>query len=631
MLRARLPAVALSVLATLALLAAAVPVASAVSPAPAKKAKGLTALIVKQAHNPVLRALRSNHALKTDRTSGPPGSVSKPSRYSLLIVDGDNLGAKALAKRKELRRFSASGRWILAFDVRRPHFVKAIGRNTGFSARTGDNGASRAFLYRRIMRHGTPLVQMIDARKLVPTGTAKLSSKRRGLLMKREAARVAALVQKTVSAGADGSALAGASAQDEGRPAELLDTEYQFTATGSAVPPPGRWGAGSANSVVTVVPPPGSQTITWAITHTFDVYLDNDPHHPQGNEQIVTYSLDGEVTPKTAGQSFFQMYNPFDVAGSTNLERAWWTGSVGATVTPSVDDGTLHFAASEPQTPNSVTDYETGQEFKVGVSGSEKGAEISASYKVENKTTRTIPDWGVENQGAGNVMRWNFSSRGPCDARPGSYNDSGCFDVGAFKKGTPNLPNGLSLGQFQPHASARWATTSLLRGNAGQISFNVSTPIQIMDSVCKEWVALAIACDVNNRVVNRKIVGPPDQTYSFNVADVLPTPIESVKFNPPQANGSELQNVTGTVKLQRPAPIDTNVVIYSNSANAILGAPIEGGPGSQTTIAIAKGQSSGTFLVQTNDDKLDSGGHTYAAITAFLAEPTTVQLRVNSE
>jgi hypothetical protein len=604
------------------------------------KAKGLTALIVKQAHNPVLRALRSNHALKTDRTSGPPGSVSKPSRYSLLIVDGDNLGAKALAKRRELRRFSAGRRWILAFDVQRPHFVKAIGKNTGFSTRAKQAGKSRVFLYRRTMDGATPLVQMIEARSLAPAGSGHFSKRERRRLARQEASRVAEMVQTAVSGGGPAAArLQRPEAQDPA-PAELQQVEWQFTETGSASPPDGFWSYHNQEYAprggITAVPNPGSQTASWTMTHTFHVYLQNGGGKATtGSGQVVTYELDGAFSPRTPNGSFFQMYNPFRAVfdPTKHFERAWWTGRIGSTVSPVGPTGSeLIFQASEPQTPNADTSYSTSDSFEVGFSASHEGAELDGKYAVKTGKSYSIDDWGVENASSLNNLNWLFSARRPCDARDNHYDENSCFDVGFGKDALPNLPSDLSLNQIQVHTSGRWQTTAAHGPETGNMSFKVGTPVQLEDTWCQIWPAAGIppACQPDARHLATTAVGPPGNTYTFDAGAVIPIPIASLTMQPKNADGAKTEKVIGTVTLTKPASIDTQVVVYSNSGNALVGAPINGGKGSQTTVTIPKGQATGTFVVQTNDNELKPNGHTAAAITAFYAAATTTQLRIHN-
>jgi hypothetical protein len=82
--------------------------------------------------------------------------------------------------------------------------------------------------------------------------------------------------------------------------------------------------------------------------------------------------------------------------------------------------------------------------------------------------------------------------------------------------------------------------------------------------------------------------------------------------------------------LPSPTPFETKVVLFSDRENAVVGTPVT----SQIThgaATIKKGDTKGTFTVQTNDNKLQPGGHVTAYITAFYAEPfDPVPLRIES-
>jgi hypothetical protein len=605
----------------------------------------INVLIAGHAASPVLRAVSSSKSggFQVDRTSAPPGSSAAPfanrGRYRVLIVDGDNLTPRQMARHRAIRRFADSGRWVLAFDLRRGHFRRAIGKLTGFS------GLSRArvFMFRRIFANGSPRVQMIAAPNLLPRGAGRLGKRRRQQLVRGEAARLGGFLRSTVRTDAGNLGerpAATSSAESSVVPPELQHVAWSYTQTGSEVPPEGFWTKARRPPFGSAIhvnghPAPGHQVATWVFTHEFDVYLDNGEGKPQGNEQIVTYNLDGEFSPRKPDGSFFQMYNSFWVGLNKNpgvdLERAWWTGSVGSSVEPeSATNEKLIWLGNQPATEDATTTYTSGEEFEVGFSASEEGASVSASYKVSNEKTQTIPDWGVESQTSGNHLDWLFSSRN-CDVRSNHYNEERCFDLPSFTKvpGTPNLPSGLSLGQVQVNASGRWRTKGVLGPGNGSLSFNVATPVTIADTYCNGWDLGNIGCTESQRKLDTKTIGPRAQQYGFDASAVVPIPVESLKLSPSPASCTEkgeCQAVAGTVTLARPAAMDLKVVIYSDSENAVVGGP--SGRGSQRIISIAKGSRTGTFEVQTNDNKLSPGQHTTASITAFYAEPTTVPLRI---
>jgi hypothetical protein len=74
--------------------------------------------------------------------------------------------------------------------------------------------------------------------------------------------------------------------------------------------------------------------------------------------------------------------------------------------------------------------------------------------------------------------------------------------------------------------------------------------------------------------------------------------------------GRDIRNNVRNNSLTGAAPMDITVLMSSNSQNAVVGQPINGGPGSSTSVVIPKNTTKGTFTVQTNDNGLRSGGHT---------------------
>ena len=164
------------------------------------------------------------------------------------------------------------------------------------------------------------------------------------------------------------------------------------------------------------------------------------------------------------------MDDPFGIgAAKYTAERAWWTGTVDASVTPDAGtDGKLTWQANAPSTPNEESTYTSGQTFEVGFSASKEGGGVSGSYAVNNEKEQTVPDWGVVSDTTGNALSWEFSARNSCDIRADSYSSTRCFNTGTGADGTPVRPNTLSLGNLPLAASARWRTKQLLKPGDGK-------------------------------------------------------------------------------------------------------------------------------------------------------------------
>lgn len=583
------------------------------------------ALVIGAEQSPVLTALGQKEGFSATRL-GSPGTPTNPRDYNLLVVDGANLPPNSVGS--SLRSFGNAGRPVLALNVS-DSLAREIAAETGFRASTGGSQQSAAFLFVRGTAGGSNIVRMVDMRRLAPYDSWRVP-KQEMALAEQAAGRTMAdsAYALATTAGSDTVKNAPSSL-----PPEAQHIEWSYTEKGQAYQKPGWWNYGNKMNdgffIFYPNPATDSQLSTWTITHTFDDYLDNGAQHPLGNNQIITYNVNGEFSPSNG--KFFHMYEvgragTYDKA---HFERAWWTGLAKVEVKPEGDtDSKLIWQANQPQTTNEETEYKSGDEFEVGVSASKEGAEFETSYKISNEQAHKIPDWGVSSDTSGNRLAWEFSSRSPCDARPDHFNEEGCFDIGAGHDALPKLPNELSLGQLPIAATGRWKTTKLLSSDDGTMSFEVETPITLVDTYCDKWAFGTFACNIGGREIARTQTGPEKTTYSFDAAVVNPVPIKSVDLTPNPANGAKSETVKGTVTLERPAPLDVTVIIYSDSPNAVVGGP--SGRGSMRPIKIAKGSTSGSFDVLTNDNKLKPGEHTTASITAFYATPTTKQLRIES-
>jgi hypothetical protein len=479
---------------------------------------------------------------------------------------------------------------------------------------------------------------MIEAKSLRPRGSGSPGIQEREEFRRATALQteeVASTATRAVSANRATLAREYAPPGTSGLPPQLLHVGWTYSDVGSSDNPRGYWTREDCTGSIFGICPPrhGYQTPSWTLNHDFDVYLDNGDGHPQGNFQYVTYALDGEFTPKKADQRFFHMFDPFLVGLTKDqyfLERCCWTGKAGVSIKPfeAVTRENLIYQAATPATPNEESEYKTGEEFEVGFSLSKGGPEFTDSHKVSYEETHPIADWGVQNKTSGNEFSWLFSARRPCDLRPEHFNRSACFNEGRDKNGTPLLPNDLSRGQLQLHAEGRWRTKKLLTGQEGQNNeFLLQTPIDLIDTYC---IGVAIfQCDPKGTVSQKEGYWTSATAPSFDIGAVNPIPIKSLTFAPNPANGTRHDRVTGTVTLARPALMDTNVTIYSNSENATVGVS-DGSGVSTVSITIDKGKASGTFQVLTNDNKLSPGQHTTATITAFYARSFQEQLVVEA-
>jgi Flp pilus assembly protein TadG len=597
-----------------------------------KPAEGVRALVLGEARSPVLDDLKRSQGWRLTRAANAQGRANGPAKYDALVVDGDALSPEQLGEGTLVDGFADAGRWVLALDTDPADYDLGLRDNTGFTAGQR-SGESRMFLFGRQMLNNTPHVLMVEAKSLQPTQSADVSEEERRSITAQQIRKAASTATRAVSA--DQSTLQEEFTAQQGEdatPEEVQHVKWDYNVTDRpGVTPAGYWLENEDQSGLQEVPAPGQDAWTRKTeTQSFGVYLDNGEGRPQGNFQYVTYDFSGAFSPKGPNEHFWQMDNQF-LAGiglRVGMERAWWTGMWGVEAAPDATTNAKLFPLdSKPATPNEETEYKAGQEFKIGFSGSKEGPEIDLEYTVQQEKTNKIPDWGVQNESAGNDLSWLFSSRGPCDPRP-SADYKKCFDNEFPRDGTPVRPNELSLGSLPVRTSALWKTPRVLEGNAGKAAFTVRDEVTLIDTFCTRWV---LGCEQGfpKQQLKRYPINEDKTSYGFDIGAVNPVPVKSLTFAPNPANGTKNDKVTGTVTLERPAPMDVRVKIFSNSENATVGGPIPNG-GSSTTVKIPMGRTSGTFEALTNDNKLSPGQHTTATITAFYTTPTSAQLRVEA-
>jgi len=624
-------------------LAALIVALGAVPPAAAGGPKddggdGLDALVLDGAASPVLSTLRDVSDLDTVSTERV--KRRRPGPFELLIVDGDTTTPRALRRNSLINRFVGAGRWIATFDLRGTD-QGSVATRTGFDTEGPGPDRSELVLFRIANVEGTPTIEIVDSGPLA-AGARKQHGKRRAReLRSRHAARVARLVDERLADPDEARAAAvgqvACPSLDPAPNPDLQHIGWCFTDIGQRATNNGFWTQGQKRWWMDSYAGPGSQTATWTMNHRFDVFLDNDPAHPRGNFNTVTYALNGQFSPKRPSERFFRMEEEFTSGwhGRRVLERAWWTGAAEVAATPlaAPPSNRLVLEGSHPANANAETQYTSGEEFSVGFSGTAArpdaglGVGLSLSYSSSNSKSHSIPDWGVENRSSGEELRWLFNARQPCDTRP-NRDRAACFDRNTFFIGpySPARPSDLSRGLLQVNTSGRWRTRTAL-GEDQYLTFGISTPVTLVDTYC-DGEFIGGWCGDRHRYTTNT-TGPAEAGVKVDAWWVSPIPIKAVRLSPDPANGARNEKVTGKVVLEEKARVPVNVRIVSNSDNAVVGAPFPGvAGGSQGSVTIDPGKDTGTFTVATNDNRLSPGQRTTASITAFYTEATTEQLRI---
>jgi hypothetical protein len=173
------------------------PAILAIPPAASGAPRPVRALVLRDAASPVLGELRGQLGarLQVDRATSRPLRQSR--RYRLLIVDGDALSPAELARRRRaIDRYMDRRGWVLALDVRRGHFARAIDRLTRVSVRPATGGHSaRVFLFRHARVGRVPATVTLRAARLNPVGSAQLPPSPREKALADNTARIAAMLR----------------------------------------------------------------------------------------------------------------------------------------------------------------------------------------------------------------------------------------------------------------------------------------------------------------------------------------------------------------------------------------------------------------------------------------------------
>jgi hypothetical protein len=241
----------------------------------------------------------------------------------------------------------------------------------------------------------------------------------------------------------------------------------------------------------------------------------------------------------------------------------------------------------------------SGVTFQIGYTQDSGG---SASFEYMSSTTRSIQDWKVTQDIQEPQVRWPYRTATPVDADQSDYFCREQTDLYSQVSCFPEtLPNDLSISTLQLHTSTVWRTPAVEQGSTTIVSENDHEMVLLF---CPEnaW-SLIDTCTGPQQVV---LSFPHSLQFSINPGAVLPVPITSLTFSPsPVTAGTQ---AVGTVTLQSPALLDTNIFLDSNSQNATV----------LSSVIVRQGQSSATFQVDTNNNGLDcnSNRDTTATIKA---------------
>lgn len=191
------------------------------------------------------------------------------------------------------------------------------------------------------------------------------------------------------------------------------------------------------------------------------------------------------------------------------------------------------------------------------------------------------------------------------------YNDPGRWDGYGFGGGLHGfgsfrVPNILATDQLVSDTRIVYATPSVLTGLE---SFDHLTNITYLNV----W-------DEGGGVKSRKGLMEVRSIWVIDMSAVLPVPIQAITFSANPVSVKTTNQVTGTVTLQSPAKVDTNVQLKSTSPNATV----------LPSVTIPKGKTSADFQILINGNDLGPGDSTVATIQAYYAMGFQTQLTITN-
>ncbi len=501
-----------------------------------------------------------------------------------LVLDGDAITPQALARDPQVRRALRAGRWLLALDVSAEHKL------TGLRALVGAGNAepSRAYLVRLASNGAGPADTWVVDLGRAESEFDRFLRLRWGYLQDAPADAAQPDATEVARQALDfitGQVRLPELTQATPIPSGLLYKRFFFP-----------------YNITRNLPGPavsgGSQATNVSLLATYQVFLDNNGN-PQGDFQFVAFTLDGLTNP-TNGQR--------GIAVDREREHAWLQSLLAVNVQPVVAGVELDFVATAPANRNGETTYTNDATFNVAFNLS---SGPTGSYTWGTKQTYTINDWIALARSSGLNGNWDFASNQPGKGLAGDLAgcDAGWMRTCFFQSGLPNSFNGLNVNALAFHSEQVWKTRQPLNAVL-QVHFNGYQ--QLLDAFCGHYSPGA--CWGGEQV--RSSYNGWSDNHFIDLGAVLPVPIASLTFAPPQVNAG--QPVTATLTLDRPAPTDIVVLIASNSPNATV----------LPSVTVKQGDTSAQFQVLTNANGLGPQGSTTATLTAFYATNFQAQLRI---
>lgn len=546
---------------------------------------GLQALVLGTVDSPIIDELGDKVVIV------PYDGSQNGSDYELVIFDGDANTAETIRDHEVIRQALHAHRWVLGVDVAANHKQDALGQYAHFATKNKSTGYLVRLVQDSNGHAGTHVLEFSSEGKLFGDVAPSVTSQT------VEPEDVAAGAAKFIDSMMGELSGKGVQTQQVGDAPPVIpsDVVYYPIYFRKVFP----WQAGGAQKDNTN----GRQNVYYELNYNFEIFLDNKTD-PQGDFQWISVRIDGEANPTAGTGNFVNMADD---------EKAWWQDRLKFSVGPqSQYKDIITSYGSSPETENGRSTVTSGVDFTVGLNKEGPSGEFGYHYEQE----RDITDWKIGNNSSGNYMEWDYrSSRLDADQDYGCANPYNNWVTNGFHGAScyPTDPSELSKNTLSVHAQAVWKTDKVL---SEWVPFDVHSEQHVADTYCER--DLGLICGSHPLAKSKRGGVAQDDTFSINMAAVVPIPIDSIAFsqNPAPAG----QQVAGTITLKSAAQTNITVQLSSDSNNASV----------KPTVTIPKGQTSADFQVLTNANGLDDGKSTTATIKAFYADDFQAQLTVKN-
>lgn len=567
---------------------------------PAPITDGGTALVLGAVNSPIYDELKS--LVKVVQYDGR----QKAADHLMVVFDGDALTPAAIHDNPQINEALLAGKWVLGLDLDDAHKKGGLYHRLGATTR----GTSAGFLARMAQVQGHPAVYISElavgsarapvgqpvSRDVRATGALPASpaspASPDATLARVRAASYAKNVIARVRAGTAEVRAAQGPTPPSNKPG-LFSKQYFFDNGGG-----GLWRFPQASHNPRI-----NQIGNIGYSHVFSLYL-NNANNPQGDFQYVAIDTDITVNP-TNGTGNWGCYGCYTIVNTAD-EYAWFLWDTNFSITPEQGD-LLSPQGSSPATTNNEDSYTTGLSFGVNFTVSEQPG-VSGGFTYSNSQTRDITDWALDNNGSGDTFAWHYRTASPWDV-------NNPFD-GFAGTGYPEQPNAISSSQLQLHAQGAWKSSQVLTQD---LSFDTSYGYHLADAWCgedgsailclgKEWLQAGAG----------GTYGTP--TFTINAASVVPIPVTSISYG----NGAVVAGTpaTGTITLASPAVEDSTIALKNQNGVGNVDVP--------DSVTVRQGETTATFVVNTNANGLAPGQSVTANINAYYGPEYQSQLVVTN-